>query len=87
MKNYPLTMPELKDAESRESSLLLQLRHLLLANGWNSTSYQIINPDIKRWFSPDKTAVTGFVSCQGIRVVVGAPICAEDSLPAVPEYR
>ncbi len=76
-------MPELNDAASREFSLLLEVRDLILAYGWNSTSYQIINPGIGYWLSAEKTAVAGFVSCSGARVVVGAPICAESSLPEV----
>lgn len=83
MENYQLTLPELSDAESRESSFLLRVRELILAYGWNSTSYQIINPGISHWFSAGKKAVVGFVNCQGVRVVVGAPVCAESLLPKV----
>lgn len=50
------------------------VREIVLLNGWNSTSYQIINPGIKYWFSAAKDSVVGFVSCNGVRVVAGAPI-------------
>ena len=64
-------------------SALNRARALVLAHGWNSTSYQIINPGIKRWFAKADDAVVGFVSCNGVRVVAGAPICAKERLPEV----
>ncbi len=69
------------DNDGGESSALLKARELVLKYGWNSTSYQIINPGIKHWFSARNDAVVGFVSCGGIRVVVGAPVCSESRLP------
>ena len=60
---------------------IAKARDLILAHGWNSTSYQILNPGISRWFSKD--AVVGFVSSKGVRVGVGAPVCPLDDLPAV----
>lgn len=83
MDNYQITLLEQNDAELRESSFLLRVRELILTYGWNSTSYQIINPGISHWFSAGNKAVVGFVNCQGVRVVVGAPICAESLLPKV----
>jgi len=83
MDNYQITLPEQNDAELRESSLIQRVRKLILAYGWNSTSYQIVNPGISYWFSTGKKAVAGFVSCAGVRVVVGAPICAKNCLPEV----
>lgn len=62
---------------------LQKVRQIVLAHGWNSTSYQILNPGIKHWFSASGDAVVGFVSSFGIRVVVGAPICALNQLPEV----
>ena len=50
-------------------------RQLVLRYGWNSTSFQIVNPGIERWFSDDGDAVVGFVRSVGYRVVVGAPVC------------
>ena len=48
---------------------------IILAHGWNSTSYQVFNPGIVHWFSSARDAVVGFVSCGKMRVVAGAPIC------------
>ena len=58
-------------------------RDLVLAHGWNSTSFQIVNPGIKRWFSRSGDAVVGYVSANGVRVVVGAPVCEKDDLATV----
>ena len=51
--------------------------------GWNSTAYQIINPGIAHWFAAANDAIVGFVSAGGMRVVVGAPVCAENRLREV----
>ncbi|MCB1025502.1 MAG: DUF2156 domain-containing protein, partial [Acidobacteria bacterium] len=56
------------------------VRKIVLEKGWNSTSYQIINPGIKHWFSAAKDSVVGFVSCNGVRVVAGAPISSNADL-------
>ncbi len=74
---------DFKAKATKESSLLEQARQLVLAHGWNSTAYQIINPGISRWFSEENDAVVGFVSCCGVRVVVGAPICAGGKLSEI----
>lgn len=58
-------------------------RQLVLAHGWNSTSFQIVNPGIKRWFSEDGDAVVGYVSARRMRIVVGAPVCEKERLAAV----
>jgi phosphatidylglycerol lysyltransferase len=62
---------------------LAQARALVLAHGWNSTSYQIINPGIAHWFTPAGDAVVGYVDCGAVWMVAGAPVCAEARLPAV----
>lgn len=68
---------------SNESPSLKLTRELVLAHGWNSTSFQIINPGIKRWFSKANDSVVGFVSCNGVRVTVGAPVCEKNRLTEV----
>lgn len=67
----------------KESSPLERTRELVLAHGWNTTSYQIINPGIGRWFSAANDSVVGFVSACGVRVVGGAPVCALERLTEV----
>ncbi len=65
------------------SSLFRRTRELVLAYGWNSTSYQIINPGIGHWFAKANDAVVGYVSCRGVRVAAGAPVCSKERLAEV----
>ena len=60
-------------------------REVVLAHGWNSTCYQILNTGFRHWFAPGEEAVVGFVDHGQYRIVGGAPICAEDRLPSVVE--
>lgn len=83
MKDYQSTLSALNGKASEKSSLLLRVRDLILTYGWNSTSYQIINPGIGYWFAAGGDAVVGFVISAGVRVVAGAPICAKKRLPDV----
>ncbi|HEY0777876.1 MAG TPA: DUF2156 domain-containing protein [Gemmatirosa sp.] len=62
---------------------LQRARTLILAHGWNTTAYQLLNPGFTLWFSADATAVVGYVAHAGVRVVGGAPVCAPDRLAAV----
>lgn len=62
------------------SSSFPRTRRIVLAHGWNSTSYQILNPGIRHWLASADDAVVGFVSCFGVRVAAGAPICARERL-------
>lgn len=56
-------------------------RELVLEHGWNSTSFQIVNPGIKRWFDDD--AVVGYVAGAKVRVVVGGPVCKTERLESI----
>jgi phosphatidylglycerol lysyltransferase len=58
-------------------------RDIVLKHGWNSTSYQILNPGIERWFSRENNAVVGFVSTKRVRVVAGAPVCSMEDLAEI----
>ncbi len=60
-------------------------RQLVLAHGWNSTCYQILNPGIRHWFSAAGDAVAGYVRRHGTLVVAGAPVCRQERLAAVAE--
>ena len=62
---------------------LERARGLVLAHGWNSTAYQILNPGIEHWFAPAGDAVVGFVRRGRVRVVAGAPICPAERLAGV----
>ena len=61
----------------------MNARELVRLYGWNTTCSQILNPGIVHWSLPD--AVVGYVLRSGVRVVVGAPVCAEERLDAVLE--
>ena len=61
-------------------SELDRTRELVLHHGWNTTCYQIVNSGIERWLADD--AVVGYVDKYGVRVVAGAPVCAEGELGA-----
>jgi len=58
-------------------------RDLVIAHGWNATAYQIVNPGIAHWFSGTGDAVVGYVRHAGVRIVAGAPVCAEARLAEV----
>lgn len=58
-------------------------RDLVLRHGWNSTSYQVLNPGIGHWFDSTESAVVGYVRRYRFLLVVGAPVCAFDDLPRV----
>src|SRR4051794_12994603 len=68
-----------------ENPSVARARELVLTHGWNSTSFQIVNPGISRWFSSRGDAVVGYVSTAGTRVVAGAPVCSGDRLSEVVE--
>lgn len=71
------------DKALKESPLIARTRRIVLEKGWNTTSYQIINPGICRWFSEAGDAVVGFVSANKRRIAAGAPVCAKERLPEV----
>ena len=58
-------------------------RELVLRFGWNTTSYQILNPGFQLWFSTQYPAVIGYVQCARRRVAGGAPVCAPEHLAHV----
>lgn len=59
------------------------LRQLVMAHGHAVTAYQILNPGMEHWLSPDGEAVVGYVASSGYRVVAAGPICAEERLGEV----
>lgn len=58
-------------------------REIVLAYGWNSTCYQILNTGFRHWFSAEGDAVVGYVEHGGYRIVGGAPVCLEERLADV----
>ncbi|GJG88237.1 hypothetical protein tb265_34180 [Gemmatimonadetes bacterium T265] len=62
---------------------LRRARALILAYGWNTTAYQLLNPGIALWFSDAGDALVGYATHARVRVVAGAPVCAPERLAAV----
>jgi len=60
---------------------LSSARELVLKHGFNSTSYQILNPGIEHWFSRGREAVVGYARRGRVLLAAGAPVCADVALP------
>lgn len=73
----------IEQTKTKNPALLVRARELILRYGWNSTSYQILNPGIARWFSAKNEALIGFIGANRVRVVAGAPVCAQEVLTEV----
>jgi phosphatidylglycerol lysyltransferase len=69
--------PEPADAGDRARVLALLKRH-----GWNSTSFQILEPGFRYWFDGDDACV-GYVDTGAAWVAAGAPVSALDQVSAV----
>ena len=61
----------------RQPAQVERARRLILQHGWNATAYQLLNPGIRLWFGAEGESVAGFVDRHGVRVVAGAPVCAD----------
>jgi len=57
------------------TAVIEHARELVMEFGWNSTSYQILNPGIDLWFAAPANAVIGYTRRHGVLLVAGAPIC------------
>jgi phosphatidylglycerol lysyltransferase len=58
---------------------LALVRELVLTHGWNSTSYQILNPGIEHWFASGHRAVVGYTRRGRVLLAAGAPVCAPEA--------
>jgi phosphatidylglycerol lysyltransferase len=65
------------------TDVLARARALVLAHGWNTTAYQILNPGFNYWFDPRGDAVAGVVPTRSLWVVAGAPVAAGPRLAEV----
>jgi len=72
-------------SESGNPDERTRVRALVLEYGWNSVSYQILNPGFTYWFSHQEDAVIGYWrdTRSRVRVVGGAPVCSRARLPEV----
>ncbi|MGA7239605.1 MAG: DUF2156 domain-containing protein [Bryobacteraceae bacterium] len=69
---------EIPPAASRDFA-----REIVIAHGWNSTSYQILNPGMQYWFSAAHSAVVGYTRRDHMLLAAGSPICGLEALPYV----
>lgn len=58
---------------------------LLKRFGWNSTSFQCLEPGFDYWFDPEGEACVAYVDTGSAWVAAGAPIAADQRLGAVAE--
>jgi phosphatidylglycerol lysyltransferase len=77
VSNLFLTRAPANQVAARDTA---RARALVLAYGWNATTYQILNPGIMHWFAARGDAVVGFVDHARTLVVAGAPVCSGDRL-------
>ncbi len=59
------------------------VRNLILRYGWNTMSYQILNPGISHWFSERRDAVIGYVETGTYIIAAGSPVSSEERLEDV----
>lgn len=67
----------------RTAETVARAHALVMAHGWNTTSYQVLNPGFEYWFDPAGDAVAGIVRTRRVWVVGGAPVCPAERLAAV----
>lgn len=58
-------------------------RQLVMTHGWNTTAYQILNPGLRHWYTPNRSAIVGYTRRRNVLLVAGAPVCAADALRSV----
>ena len=72
---------------TRTADDFYRARDLVLRFGWNTISYQILNPGLLLWFSPTLDSVIGYVATSTHHIVAGAPICNDrDMTESVLEF-
>jgi phosphatidylglycerol lysyltransferase len=79
-----LTPPTIQMTSPTVSDFTLA-RELVFAHSWNPIAYQILNPGIQHWFSRQGDAVIGYVTCNHVRVVAGAPACSPTRIAGIIE--
>lgn len=70
---------------AHEDAQQQRLLGLLRRHGWNSTSFQVIEPECRYWFDPESDAAVAYIDTGLAWVVAGAPIAPIDRCAAVTE--
>ncbi|HEX4211013.1 MAG TPA: DUF2156 domain-containing protein [Candidatus Binataceae bacterium] len=79
---YPNLM-DMPEASAKAVVSHPEVRELVMAYGWNSTAYQILNPGFEYWFASEVPAVVAYMRRQNVLLVAGAPVCPTEALNAV----
>ena len=62
---------------------LHQARGLINRHGRAATCWQLLNPGLARWYTPDDRGVVGYRVHRSVCVVAGEPVCAPERLATV----
>lgn len=73
--------PQGAGAATGRVRMLDEVRRLVLAHGWNTTCFQLLNPGLEYWLSAAGDAAAGYVRHRRWWVVAGAPVAAAERLP------
>ena len=65
---------------SRTAMSTMLARELVMSYGWNATCYQILNPGIEHWFSPNSSGGCRLHSADWCSVGRGRSRCAGESV-------
>lgn len=71
-----------ENRQSRAQTRRERVLTLLRRHGWNTTSFQLLEPDTRYFFDPELDAVTGYVDTGSAWVAGGAPVAPEGALAA-----
>lgn len=77
---FDATPGEGRGFDERSARDLELVRRLVLAHGWNTTCFQLLNPGLEYWVSRAGDAVAGYVEQGRWWVVAGAPVAPPDRL-------
>lgn len=72
----------------KPETLREEIRRIILAEGRNSASYQLVNEVITKWTNASKNALVGYVPRRHIDVLAGEPVCAPgQTATTIDEFR
>lgn len=80
-----MAAPDPEAARALEEPAHARALALLKRYGWNSTSFQCLEPGFAYWFSPEGDACVAYVDTRSAWVAAGAPIAHDSRLRAVAE--
>lgn len=63
--------------QGAETHLRERVLGLVKRHGWNSTSFQVLEPDLSYWFTPEEDACVAYVDTGRAWVAAGVPLAPE----------